>query len=275
MTGKCFYHKALAPYIAAVKTSDRDREDFDFLMATGRIGREQGLSHFSHLDQPVGVWNYIRIANEVAQRVPPGRLLDWGCGLGQMSWLLERRGFDVTSFELGETVATLPDVPLTREVRILRGSHPTKLPFASSSFDVVLSCGVLEHVDEYSQPGNEVASLYEIHRVLTPAGNFPIYQLPQRYTWQEAITRTLKLGYAHPRRFSESEIRELLRRTGFRVVRLARYNMLPKNLTGLPRGVRDVYSRYTHGVMHVDRTLSSIPLLNRIAGVLEILAVPC
>lgn len=253
--------------------NERDRADYDFLLATARAGRAAGITHFLHLDQPIGIRNYIRIANEIADRVPQGRLLDWGCGLGQMSYLLKRRGFDVVPYEIGETIETLPDLPLTREVQIVRGTHPTNLPFEAESFDAVLSCGVLEHVDEVSRvKGNELRSLREIHRVLKPGGWFPIYQLPQEHTWQEALTRALEVGYSHPRRFTEREIRDLLGASGFAVERLERFNMLPKNLTGLPAGVRDFYSRLTGPVMAADRILSAIPGLNRVAGVLEVLA---
>lgn len=256
-----------------MKETGRDREDYEFLHRSAVAGRAAGLTHFLHLDQPIGIWNYIRIANEIACRVPPGRLLDWGCGLGQMSYLLRRRGFEVVAYDLGETIASLPDLPLTREVTVVRGTHPTDLPFATESFEVVLSCGVLEHVDEYTGvAGNEMKSLREIHRVLRPGGYFPLYQLPQQHTWQEAITRTLGIGYAHPRRFTEREIRGILVATGFHVKRVSRFNMMPKNLTGVPSALRDFYSRLSEPVMAIDRILSAIPGLNRVAGVLEILA---
>jgi SAM-dependent methyltransferase len=259
--------------LGTVKRTGRDWEDYEFLRHTARAGREAGISHFSHLDQPVGIWNYVRIANEIAERVPAGRVLDWGCGLGQMTYLLRRRGFDVVAYDIGETVRGLPDLPLTRAVQIVRGSHPTNLPFEDGAFDAVLSCGVLEHVDEFSGVnGNELASLREIHRVLKPGGFFPIYQLPQRHTWQEAITRTLGIGYTHPRRFTEEEIRDMLAATGFHVAGLKRFNMLPKNLTGLPAGVRDFYSNFSDAVMAADRLLSRVPVVNRVAGVLEVLA---
>ena len=250
----------------------RDRQDFEYLLANAQAGRALGLPNFLHLDQPIGIWNYIRIANEIATHVPPGSLLDWGSGMGQMTYLLRRRGFAVTAFDVGSPFPHQADVPLARDVHVVRSSHPTQLPFESASFDTVLSCGVLEHVDEHSQPGNERLSLLEIRRVLRPSGYFPIYQLPQRYTWQEAITRTLRLGYSHPRRFTESEIRRLLRDTGFRVEWLRRNNLFPKNLTGLPQPIRNVYSRFAREIIAIDRIASRIPMLNQVAGVMELMA---
>lgn len=255
-----------------MSAADRDRADYDFLMTTARAARAQQLANFVHLDQPVGVWNYIRIANEMERALPAGRLLDWGCGFGQMTYLLRRRGFDVTPFDVGPEDTKLPDVPLTRDLRVVRSVHPTRLPFPDESFDVVLSCGVLEHVDEFSAPGNELRSLAEIRRVLRAGGTFVIYQLPQRHAWQEAITRRLHLGYAHPRRYTAREIKGMLDSAGFDVTRLVRNNLLPKNLTGVPTFVRDVYSTLSRPIIALDGLLSRVPLLNRVAGVMEILA---
>jgi SAM-dependent methyltransferase len=256
--------------LSAVTT--RDREDFEFLAANARDAKAQRLDLFTHLDQPVGIWNYIRMANEIAALMPRGRLLDWGCGFGQMTWLLRRRGLDVTAFDVQTMIARMPDLPLTRDLGIVWGSHPTKLPFPPGAFDAVLSCGVLEHVDEYSQPGNEILSLREIHRVLVPSGRFLVYQLPQLLTWQEAITRTLGIGYSHPRRYTAGEIRRILAGTGFRVERLRRNNLLPKNLTGIPERARVLYSRFSHAIIRADAALSAVPVLNQIAGVMEIVA---
>lgn len=257
-----------------MKLTPSEQEEFEFLAHSGRAGASQKPDRFLHLDQPVGVLNYIRIANEIADRIPKGRLLDWGCGFGQMTYLLRRRGFDVTAFDIESETTQLPDLPLTRALQVVCSRHPTELPFPDASFDAVLSCGVLEHVDEYSQPGNEVLSLGEIRRVLKPGGHFPIYQLPQRYTWTEAITRTLDIGYSHPRRFTAAEIRALLERTGFRVESLRRNNLFPKNLSGLPASVRSFYSRFGQQIIGVDSALSRIPGLNQIAGVMEIMARP-
>jgi SAM-dependent methyltransferase len=248
----------------------RDQEDFAFLLASANEGQRQGLSAFIHLDQPIGILNYIRIANGISRQVAPGRLLDWGCGLGQMTYLLRRRGFAVTAYDLGDPHDQLPDIPLCRTINVLRTPYPTALPFVDKSFDSALSCGVLEHVDEYSQPGNERLALQELHRVLRPGGRLLIYQLPQEYAWQEAIIRRAKLGYAHPRRYSEREIRALLRTAGYCVKSVRRANLIPKNLTGMPRPLRQLYSRFSRPLIALDGLLCQIPTVNQLAGVLEI-----
>ena len=83
-----------------------------------------------------------RIAADGAHAV-----LDWGCGWGQNSRLLQDNGLDVCSFDFR------PDgpeevVPLERfpglEARL--SSDPVRLPYDADRFDAVLSCGVLEHV---------------------------------------------------------------------------------------------------------------------------------
>lgn len=249
-----------------------DQEDYEFLARTAAAGRAQGLSHFLHLDQPIGILNYIRIANEITQAIPArGRLLDWGCGFGQMTYLLRRRGFDVTAYDVGPA-DQLPDVPLTRAVTVVRSSHPTELPFDSGSFDVVLSCGVLEHVDEFSEPGNELKSLAEIRRVLKPRRHFLIYQLPQQYAWTEALMRHLQRGYTHPRRYTARQIRRILHATGYQVERLRRNNLFPKNMTGLPDALRTLYSRFAGPILALDALACRIPVLNEVAGVMEVLA---
>ncbi len=89
----------------------RDQADYDFLRTNARAAEALQVPYFTHLSQPIGIWNYIRIANDIAQQVPSGRLLDWGCGFGQMTYLLQRRGFAVIPFDVGAPDLPLPDIP--------------------------------------------------------------------------------------------------------------------------------------------------------------------
>lgn len=250
-----------------------NQADFNFLIASAQAGKAMGLPNFAHLDQPIGNWNYIRIADDIARQLPQGHLLDWGCGYGQMTYLLKRRGLQVTAFDLGQPgQSRLPNIPLCRDLNVIYSRHPTDLPFAEKTFDAVLSCGVLEHVDEFSQVGNELLSLRETARVLRPGGFFFIYQLPQLYAWQEAVIRRLRLGYAHPRRYTASEITALLKQSGYVVRKISRANLIPKNLTGMPNQIRAVYSRFSQSLIALDAAVCRVPALNHLAGVLEITA---
>jgi SAM-dependent methyltransferase len=256
------------------RMTNQQIEDFSFLMENARAGRALQLPNFIHLDQPIGIWNYIRIADDILTQVPSGHLLDWGCGHGQMTYLMKQRGLHVTSFDVGDPDAhgPLPAIPLSQGLDIVRSRHPTNLPFPDGSFDAVLSCGVLEHVDEFSVPGNELLSLREIARVLQPRGRFLIYQLPQKYAWQEAIIRRLRLGYAHPRRYTEAEITRMLNDNGFELERIHRANLVPKNLTAIPNMLRTLYSRVSRPLLTLDNLMCSVPGLRLLAGVLEISA---
>ena len=119
---------------------DRNVEEYDFLRANAAAGSAMGLTHFAHLDQPIGIWNYIRIADGIAAQAPPGDLLDWGCGYGQMTYLLRRRGFRVTPFDIADPASVaLPDIPICRGLDVVYTTHPTALPFPDASFDAVLS----------------------------------------------------------------------------------------------------------------------------------------
>ena len=250
-----------------------DQANYAFLTANAQAGVAQHTRCFVHLDQPLGRWNYIRIANDIAAQTTPRQLLDWGCGFGQMTYLLQARGFQVTPFDVGAPEYVLPDLPLTRAIPpVVRSPDPTTLPFPAGQFDAVLSCGVLEHVEEGSNPGNERGSLREIARVLRPGGLFFIYQLPQRYGWPEVMVRRFKLGYAHPRRYHAKELRALLGEAGFTVLRLRRANLIPKTLTGMPAGLRALYSRFSRAVIGLDQWTAQLPGLRHIAGVLEVTA---
>lgn len=259
----------------------RKNSDLEFFLDNAAAIRQSGIV-LPHLDHKLNLMNYVRIADNIAASLTDDMggqnetvsILDWGCGYGQMTWLLKRRRLEVTSFDIGPDETILPSIPLCADLKVIRTTHPTRLPFPSHSFGAVLSCGVLEHVDECSGIVNaERESLLEINRVLRPNGQFLIYQLPQKHAWQESIVRWLKLGYSHPRRYSGREISTLLRNAGFEVITLKRANFLPKNLTGLPASFKEFYNRFAPSLMAIDKVICALPLINRIAGVLEITAV--
>jgi ubiquinone/menaquinone biosynthesis C-methylase UbiE len=168
---------------------------------------------------------YLAIADRIAREVG-GEVLDWGCGFGQLSHLLRERGVAVTAFDYreGEPPHTVSLAQYPGVVAHVSGD-PVALPFADNSFEAVLSCGVLEHVQD--PPG----SLTELHRVLRPGGRLYVYKLPNRFSYLEAIARVAGLYYhgklPNDRVYTPRTARALLEGYGFRVTAVRRTNLLP------------------------------------------------
>jgi len=94
------------------------------------------------------------------------RLLDYGCGAGEVVFALRERGVDAfgaDAFYEGNTRQYhIPDAALGTIIREIPADG--KLNFPADSFDHVISNQVFEHVTDLS------VVLKEIHRVLKPGG---------------------------------------------------------------------------------------------------------
>jgi SAM-dependent methyltransferase len=195
----------------------------------------------------------------------PSRILDWGCGYGQVSDLLWQAGVDVTPFDYrpdaDEVVQPLEHYP---HLRVHLSPDPHRLPFADGAFDAVLSCGVLEHVE------NPDASLDEISRILVPRGTFYVYKLPNRLSYLEAIARLAGLyyhgAYQFDRVYDEDGARALLARHGFVVQESRLTNILPLTLTG------PLAQRAAGRIWKANQAASTIPCLMRFATNIELVA---
>jgi len=205
---------------------------------------------------------YVAIADRLASE-HPGRLLDWGCGHGQVTHLLRERGVDSVPFDYREGrepgVIELEQFP---ELQAYVSGEPVKLPFDSDSFDAVLSCGVLEHVQ---QPAD---SLQELRRVLRPGGRLHVYKLPNRFSYLEAIARRIGLYYhgAYPndRVYDRRKAQALLNANGFRVDAFRRANMLPLTIE------HPLAWRLSGAIWGVNRALAFVPGLSLLATNLEL-----
>jgi ubiquinone/menaquinone biosynthesis C-methylase UbiE len=203
---------------------------------------------------------YRSLARDLARR-RPGRLLDWGCGWGQMTALLRELGVEAVAFDFRAGLAAPTTEPLPRfpEIEAHLSSEPVELPFEDDSFDTVLSCGVLEHVPD------PAASLGEIRRVLRAGGMFYVTNLPNRFSYTERAARLLGHYYhgklPDDRVYTAQTARQLLEHAGFRVDELRRTHMLPLTLGGPARATWAVSSG-----------LERIPVLNLFATSLEVVA---
>jgi SAM-dependent methyltransferase len=217
-----------------------------------------------HLRAAPQMREYEEITARVS-REPPGPVLDWGCGHGQITDLLRKRDLDVTAYDWspkappeGELVR-LEDYP---DIRAYHSSDPVRLPFPDDSFQYVLSCGVLEHVQRPD------ASLDEVHRVLRPAGRLLIYKLPNRFSYLEALARRMGIYYhgalPNDQVYTRRKALALLLAHSFRVDSFRRTNLLPLTLT------HPLAQLMAGSIWAFNRVLECVPGLQLLATNLEL-----
>ena len=104
------------------------------------------------------------------------RLLDVGCGDGQISRLAAVQGSAVVGIDPTWNCVSVADDRAGGPVYARAGA--AELPFADATFDAVVACLVFEHIDAVD------AAIAEVARVLEPGGRFcfflnhPILQAP-------------------------------------------------------------------------------------------------
>jgi len=106
-----------------------------------------------------------------------GRVLDLGCGEGQLSRRIAARGSRVIGVDLAANQIT-EAAARGGGVQFARGAGEA-LPFAEGAFDAVVICLTLEHIEPFEP------AVREVGRVLAPGGclvlflNHPLLQAPE------------------------------------------------------------------------------------------------
>ena len=145
-------------------------------------------------------------------------VLDVGCGAGIDLARFAKGGADVTGVDVARSAVGLAQANFQQQG--LHGrfevANGEQLPFADGSFDLVYAHGVVQYT---AQPQRLVD---ESRRVLKPGGE-AIFQVYNRVSWLNALSKLMKVGLEHEDapvllRFSIGEFRRLLR--GFRDVRV-------------------------------------------------------
>ena len=102
------------------------------------------------------------------------KVLEIGCGNGEMVHALRNRGIDAVGCDLrfkeGPRTASLCDARLLKLIE----RHPYRLPFDDGAFDLVVSVSVLEHAMNLEETVGEMARV-------TRGGGAGLHMFPSRY----------------------------------------------------------------------------------------------
>jgi ubiquinone/menaquinone biosynthesis C-methylase UbiE len=162
-------------------------------------------------------------------RPGPGlRVLDAGCGRGEVLLACARAGAEIAGIDYAEAAVeisrdTLAEVPGAD----IRQGDISRLPWPDASFDRVLSGDVIEHLDH----ADGEAMLAEAFRVLKPGGWLVLHTAPNllflKVAWPIARWPLLAAGYG-----------ETVHRLESWVSASKRYHVNEQSLYGLRRSLR-------------------------------------
>ena len=134
-----------------------------------------------------------------------GPFLDVGCGIGDVSVHLAKKGFTGTALDISEQAfeAAKKNLQSFDDVTVENAS----LFEMEGTFKVVLAMDVIEHIENDSDAIKKIASLldHQGYLVLSVPTN------PKEWRWDDDF-------YGHVRRYSKEELGEKLHACGFEIV---------------------------------------------------------
>jgi SAM-dependent methyltransferase len=210
----------IVPNVPTVPTIDRVREYWNQHIHDLEITRHPVGSrgffddldryHFEKLHHLLRLVDFDRYGDR--------RVLEVGCGAGVDLARFAKGGAEVVGVDVAASAvdlarANFAQQGLAGEFCVADGEA---LPFADGSFDLVYAHGVVQYTCDPQR------LVDECRRVLTPGGE-AVFQVYNRISWLNALSKLLKVGLEHADapvllKFSIGEFRRLV--AGFRDVRI-------------------------------------------------------
>jgi SAM-dependent methyltransferase len=232
-------------------------------MTAGCLARSVSVSDIDRNLRAVAQgFQYDAIADRIVE-LAPLRVLDWGAGWGQMTQRIRGRGITCEAYDYW------PDAPDGvdahegfEDVQVRHSIEPVALPYGEGEFDLVLSCGVLEHVSD------PAGSLVELFRVTAPGGRLLIYNLPNRFSYLERIAQYSGRYYhgalEHDRVYTRRSASAIVAGAGWRVEEARLRNLLPLSIPS------ETLNRFAAPVWKISQALSHVPILSLVATSVEV-----
>ena len=172
------------------------------------------------------LWLITRSSYGPIARRPPGRLLDVGCGSGDLALAFRRQGWAVSGIEPSREAAAIAH---GHGIDVHCGTLDDA-PWPDGTFDAVVMNHSLEHV------GDPLAALRATRRLLAPGGALGV-AVPNFRGWQRRVFGSAWFQLDLPRHLQHFEARtlsELARQAGFAPVRTRSNSMM----AGLPSSIQ-------------------------------------
>lgn len=185
------------------QAQESERDGWDKLWKDNRARQDKPKEYWQH---------YIGLLKEWANLKPSDKALDIGCGpYGMISYLDQGRRYGLDP--LIDFYLSNFDMP--KEVKWERGCGED-MPFEDSFFDVVITTNTIDHTQ------NPQAVLNEINRVLKEHGF--LFLTVNTYSWRVRAVKVFleRIGAgdpAHPHTLTATEVKQLLNKSGFKIVR--------------------------------------------------------
>ena len=141
---------------------------------------------------------HIGLISTVLKSIPPQskRILDLGCGYGNVTKFLEKRGDTIVGLDLG---GLFYRPYISKKLSFLK-SDALHIPFRDDTFDSVISLDVIEHIDD------DLSFVREVNRVLKPEG-LAIIETPNRRRLSVRVLSFFKKSsQKFPKRYGHDEL---------------------------------------------------------------------
>ncbi|HEY6793520.1 MAG TPA: class I SAM-dependent methyltransferase [Kineosporiaceae bacterium] len=161
-----------------------------------------------------------RLLARALEGMTPGDALDVGAAGGGNTRVLRSLGWRAVALEYGAEGAT---VCAERSIPVLR-ADATRLPLAPASLDLVVAFDVLEHLDD------DKAAARGVLEALRAGGTFLVAVPCDMRLWSEH-----DVAVGHVRRYSRSELVDLLEGAGFEVEEVRSWMVLLRPAVALRR----------------------------------------
>jgi SAM-dependent methyltransferase len=187
----------------------------------------------------------------IAERCPPGRGLDVGCGTGVLAERLTRRGFEMTGVDPSQGMLDV----LAREAPDVQGIRASgeDLPFEDDSFDLAVTVAALHHVAE---PAAVRATLTEMARVTRPGGRIVVWDHNPRNPYWTILMKRVPQDDGSERLIPEAEVHAGLAAGGARVLSSDQLGFVPDF----------VPPRLMGAMRRIERRVEATPGLRRLCA---------